>query len=112
MELKQELKVYKPFLKEMGGLANVVRQSGVSSPSMDELCERASRTQTAMQNWLDVDDVIAGEDYPDAQLLLDRMRVARQRWPKAAELPERVQALSALVEAYYESGENPKQRVL
>lgn len=99
-------------LSDLGTLATNVRASGISTPSMAELTERASRTQTALQNWLDVDDVIASEDYPDAQLLLDRMRVAQQRWPKAAELPTRVQELTAQVEAYYESGENAKQRVL
>ena len=79
---------------------------------MAELSDRASRTQTAMQNWLDVDESLAREDYPDAQLLVDRMRVANQRWPQASELPERVAELARLVEAYYESGENQKQRVL
>jgi PAS domain S-box-containing protein len=99
-------------LAAMGDLASSVGASSISSPSMAELGERASRTQTAIQSWLDVDDVIASEDYPDVQMLLDRMRVAQQRWPKAAELPSRVVDLNERVEAYYESGENSKQRVL
>ena len=62
---------------------------------MAELTERVSRTQTAIQNWLDVDDVIAREDYPDAQLLLDRMRCAtNSAGPDADELPGRVQSSS------------------
>jgi hypothetical protein len=40
------------------------------------------------------------------------MRVATSRWPFPGRLPERVQALARRVEAYYESGENPKQPVL
>jgi CheY-like chemotaxis protein len=99
-------------LASLADFAGEVGASGVSSPSMAELAERVSRTQTAMQNWLDVDDAIARDDYPDAQGLLDRMRVANSRWPRAGELPQRVQDLAARVEAYYESGENDRQRVL
>jgi hypothetical protein len=79
---------------------------------MAELADRASRSQTAIQNWLDVDDRLVAEDYPDAQMLMDRMRLASQRWPRSDKLPERVHALGSVVEAYYESGENPRQRVL
>ena len=79
---------------------------------MAELQDRALRSQTAVQNWLDVDDRLSAEDYPDAQMLMDRMRVASQRWPHSDKLPERVHALAKTVEAYYESGENPRQRVL
>jgi hypothetical protein len=79
---------------------------------MAELTERVSRTQTAVQSWLDVDDLLVRESYPDAQLLLDRMRLASQRWPAAEELPSRVRELGERVEAYYESGENPGKRVL
>ena len=50
--------------------------------------------------------------YPDAQLLLDRMRVATDRWPDADSMPERVVELQQLVEIYYESGENPRKSVL
>jgi hypothetical protein len=79
---------------------------------MAELSDRASRSQTAIQNWLDVDERLSAEEYPDAQMLMDRMRVAGQRWPRSDKLPERVNALAKIVEAYYESGENPRQRVL
>jgi FixJ family two-component response regulator len=99
-------------LDEIPALLEEVRRSGIDSPGMAELSERASRTQTALQNWLDVDDILAREDYPDAQSLLDRMRLATQRWPRPEELPARVRELAQRVEAYYESGENPKQRVL
>ena len=52
------------------------------------------------------------EEFPDAQLLMERMRLAGERWPLADRLPERVRALGRQVETYYEPGENPKQRVL
>jgi CheY-like chemotaxis protein len=86
--------------------------SRVASPGMAELGERISRALTAIENWIDVDDALASEDYPDAQLLQDRMRVSMARWPLADEIPERVRELARRVEEYYESGENPKQRVL
>jgi len=79
---------------------------------MAELEERVSRTRTAIQNWLDVDDLMARQEYPDAQLLLDRMRVASHRWPDPDSLPGRVLDLHRAVESYYESGENPRKRVL
>jgi FixJ family two-component response regulator len=103
---------FEEALDDLSKLDDEVRSSGISSPSMAELCERVSRGRTALQNWLDVDDAMAADDYPDAQLLLDRMRVASQRWPRANELPGRVTALARSVEAYYESGENPRERVL
>jgi CheY-like chemotaxis protein len=93
-------------------LAAEAKGSGVASPAMDELAERASRSATAIDHWLAVDDAIAREDYPDAQLLRERMRVATSRWPLPDRLPPRVQELARRVEAYYESGENPKQPVL
>ncbi|MGH0036160.1 MAG: response regulator [Myxococcota bacterium] len=99
-------------IQDLHGLVADVQSTGISSSGMAELSERARRSQTAMQNWLDVDDAMAREDYPDAQLLLDRMRVAAQRWPRDGQLPGRVAELAGRVEAYYESGENPKQRVL
>ena len=99
-------------LLQLAALAEAVRGSGVASASMAELTERVSRTQTAIQNWLDVDDVLAREDYPDAQLLMDRMRVASERWPSTEELPARVRELTGQVESYYESGENSGKRVL
>jgi CheY-like chemotaxis protein len=99
-------------LEEIPALIDEVRRSGIDSPGMAELTERASRTQTALQGWLDVDDILAREDYPDAQALIDRMRLATQRWPRPDEVPGRVRELARRVEAYYESGENNRQRVL
>jgi CheY-like chemotaxis protein len=99
-------------VKELRELADKARSASARSPGMAELEERAARTITALQNWLDVEDTLAREDYPDAQLLLDRMRVALARWPLPEAVPGPVSQLGRLVEAYYESGENPKQRVL
>jgi elongation factor P hydroxylase len=67
---------------------------------------------TSVDNWLDVDDALAGQDFPDAQLLQDRIRVSMARWPLPNAIPARVRALAQRVEEYYESGENSKQRVL
>lgn len=97
---------------ELRRIADCARASRIDSPGMSELAERASRTVTALENWISVDDAMAAEAYPDAQLLLDRMRVARARWPLGDELPGRVRELARRVEAYYESGENAKQRTL
>ncbi|NNL65679.1 MAG: response regulator [Myxococcales bacterium] len=99
-------------VKDLGGIAHEARTASVRSAGMAELAERAERTITAMQNWLDVDDTLAREDYPDAQLLLDRMRVALARWPLPEAVPAPVTELASRVEAYYESGENPRKRVL
>ena len=99
-------------LEQLGVLAGEVSASGIDSAGMSTLTERVSRSRTAIQNWLDVDDELARNDYPDAQLLIDRMRVATQRWPYGDELPEPVRELARRVEAYYESGENPRERVL
>jgi CheY-like chemotaxis protein len=99
-------------LQELGEFATKVTQSGIASPGMVELGERISRTRTAVENWLAVDDALAREGYPDARLLVERMRVAISRWPLPEEVPERVRRLSERVEAYYQSGENPGQRVL
>jgi len=93
-------------------LADEAKGSGVGSPAMAELAERASRSATAIDHWLTVDDALARDDYPDAQLLRERIRVATSRWPLPDRLPPRVQELARRVEAYYESGENPKQPVL
>ncbi len=106
---RSELEVALDHLAE---LQDQVKASEVSSASMAELGERVSRTRTAVQNWLDVDDTLAREDYPDAQTLQDRMQVASQRWPRSGELPVRVQSLAERVADYYESGENPRERVL
>jgi len=79
---------------------------------MIELEERISRTRTAIENWLAVDDALVREGYPDARILLERMRVGLSRWPLPEEIPERVQVLAERVEAYYQTGENPGQPVL
>ena len=97
---------------ELRRLAHDVRASRVASPGMEELAERASRTVTALENWLAVDDALASEAYPDAQVLLDRMRIALARWPLPEALPRRVGELARRVESYYESGENPRARTL
>jgi len=97
---------------QLRSLAEEVRNSRIDSPGMEQLAERLSRTLTAVENWLDVDDALATEEFPDAQLLLDRMRVATTRWPNADSLPAQVRELAKSVEQYYESGENPQQRVL
>ncbi len=84
----------------------------VESASMSELVERVSRTRTAIGNWLDVDDKLVSEEYPDAQLLRDRLNVASQRWPRSESPPARVVRLMQAVEDYYETGENPRARIL
>jgi CheY-like chemotaxis protein len=98
--------------EQLRALRAEVRGSRIDSPGMEQLAERVSRTLTAIENWIDVDDALGSEDYPDAQLLLDRMRVATTRWPLADRLPERVRDLARAVDQYYESGENSKQRIL
>jgi CheY-like chemotaxis protein len=98
--------------EHLRGLSEEVRNSRIDSPGMGQLAERISRTLTAIENWLDVDDAIAQEDFPDAQLLLDRMRISTTRWPLVDRLPARIRELARSVEQYYESGENPKQRIL
>ena len=98
--------------RHISDLGERVTGVGIASANMSELAERVSRTQTAVGNWLDVDDALAGEDYPDATMLRDRLNIAAQRWPQGAELPERVVALSRAVERYYETGENARRRVL
>lgn len=99
-------------LSELRRLAERVSGSSVDSPGMAEIAERVRRTSTAVDYWLAVDDALAREDFPEAQLLLDRMRLAASRWPLPDRIPERVRELARRVESYYESGENPKQRVL
>jgi CheY-like chemotaxis protein len=85
---------------------------GIESPGMAELGERISRTQTALEYWLAVDDALVREGYPDARLLVERMRIATSRWPLPEDVPERVRALAHRVDAYYQTGENPGQPVL
>lgn len=99
-------------LESLAQLSDQVGASHISSPSMAHLEQLVSRTRTAIQSWLEVDDTLGREDYPDAQLLIERMRVANDRWPHEDDLPARVVELGKRVEAYYESGENPKERVL
>ena len=70
-------------LSELEGLGERVRSARVDSANMSELGERLSRTRTAIGSWLDVDDSLAGDDFPDAQLLRDRLNVALQRWPSS-----------------------------
>jgi PAS domain-containing protein len=97
--------------REITKLVRDAGTEGVASPGRTELRDRATRTLTAIEYWLAVDDTLAREAFPDAQPLLDRMRLANQRWPQER-LPERVRELARRVESYYESGENPKQPVL
>jgi len=99
-------------LQELGEFATKVRQSGIASPGMVELAERISQTRTAIEHWLAVDEALVREGYPDARLLVERMRVAGSRWPLPEGIPERVRMLGERVEAYYQSGENPGQPVL
>ena len=108
-ELRPELERSQDALRELLG---TVTESSVESPGMGELAQRLSRTVTSIDNWLDVDEALTGQDFPDAQLLQDRIRVAMARWPLPDEIPERVRVLAHRVEEYYESGENTKQRVL
>jgi CheY-like chemotaxis protein len=97
---------------ELAELQKRVAQSGIASPGMAELGERISRTRTAVENWVAVDDALAREGYPDARLLVERMRVAASRWPLPDEVPEPVRRLGQRVETYYQTGENPGQHVL
>jgi CheY-like chemotaxis protein len=97
---------------ELGKLSQQLRDKLVSAPGMGELRERTNRTLTAIEHWLTVDDALAREDFPDAQLLRERMRVAGARWPLGGRLPPRVKELAQRVETYYESGDNPKRAVL
>ena len=103
-------------LEQAGGelrkLAEQIHASPVASADMATLADRMSRTITALENWLAVDDAMAQEAFPDAQLLMDRLRVAQARWPLPQQVPARVRELARRVEAYYESGDNPKQRIL
>jgi CheY-like chemotaxis protein len=97
---------------ELGKLSQQLREKQIVAPGMGELRERTNRTLTAIDHWLTVDDSLAREDYPDAQLLRERMRVASARWPLSGRLPARVKELAQRVETYYDSGENPKRAVL
>ena len=93
-------------------LADEAGSLHMDTSGLGELGERITRTVTAIENWLDVDDALAGESYPDAQLLQDRMRIATARWPAPDRVPSKVRELARGVADYYESGENPKKRLL
>ncbi len=99
-------------LVELRALQGQVSGSTIGSPGMAALADRISRSQTAIEYWLEIDESLAREEYPEAQLLLDRTRIAVSRWPLPDQLPVRVRDLARRVEAYYESGENSKQRTL
>jgi FixJ family two-component response regulator len=86
-------------------LAEDIRRSKVQSSGMSELAERVSRTRTALDNWLEVDDALTREGYPDARVLQERMRISLARWPLRDEVPARVLDLAKRVEDYYETGE-------
>lgn len=107
--LREELE---KALEALAALDERVSEARVESANMSELVERVSRTRTAIGNWLDVDDALVGEEFPDAQLLRDRLNVASHRWPSAESPPERVVQLTQAVEEYYETGENPRERIL
>jgi CheY-like chemotaxis protein len=106
-ELRTELEKAR---KQLGALSEEVGNSRIESPGMGQLAERLSRTLTAIENWIDVDESLANEEFPDAQVLLDRMRIATTRWPLVDRLPAGVRELVKQVDQYYESGENPKRR--
>jgi CheY-like chemotaxis protein len=84
----------------------------VQSPDMAALEEQLAQAQTALENWLAVDEALAQDSYPDARMLVDRMRLAMSRWPRPDAVPERVRELARRVETYYDSGENPGKRIL
>jgi FixJ family two-component response regulator len=86
-------------------LSEDIRRSKVQSAGMSELAERVSRTRTALDNWLEVDDALTREGYPDARVLQERMRISLARWPLRDEVPARVVELAKRVEDYYETGE-------
>jgi CheY-like chemotaxis protein len=103
---------FETALAELAELDERVSAARVESANMSELVERVSRTRTAIGNWLDVDDALAGDEYPDAQLLRDRLNVASHRWPRSEPQPERIVDLTRAVENYYETGENSRERIL
>lgn len=101
--------------RSIAELRELQRRTGephVQSPDMVRLAERIARARTALENWLAVDEALATEEIPDARLLLERVRLAHSRWPLPNGLPDRVRELARCVETYYESGENPRRRIL
>lgn len=107
--LREELETAQASLAALG---ERISSGGIDSANMSELGERVSRTRTAIGNWLDVDDALAENEYPDAQLMRDRLNMASRRWPRSEAPPARVVKLMRAVEEYYETGENPRVRVL
>lgn len=99
-------------LASLAKLGERVAGAHIESANMSELGQRVSRAQTAIGNWLDVDETLATEEFPDVQLLRDRMKVAEQRWARSDALPARIVMLGRKVEDYYESGENNRERTL
>jgi CheY-like chemotaxis protein len=97
---------------QLAELGEAVRGAAVQTPGMKELGDRISRTRTSLENWLAVDDALANEEFPDAQVLQDRMHVASARWPLGDELPARVADLARRVADYYESGEQIREATL
>lgn len=99
-------------LAALTSLGERVTSARIESANMSELAERVSRTRTAISSWLDVDEALAVEEFPDAQLLRDRMKIAAGRWPHADPQPSGIARLARRVEDYYESGENTGERTL
>jgi len=99
-------------LAALSSLGERVKAARIESANMTELAERVSRTRTAIESWLDVDDTLSVEEYPDAQILRDRMKIAAQRWPHSDPVPKGIARLARKVEDYYESGENGRDRIL
>jgi len=97
---------------QLAELGEAVRGAAVQTPGMKELVDRISRTRTSLENWLAVDDALTHDEFPDAQVLQDRMRVASARWPLGDELPARVADLARRVADYYESGEQIREATL
>jgi CheY-like chemotaxis protein len=97
---------------QLAELGEEVAGSAVHTPGMKELADRISRARTSVENWLAVDDALSKEEFPDAQVLQDRMRVANARWPLGDELPPRVADLAQRVADYYESGEQIREAIL
>jgi CheY-like chemotaxis protein len=93
-------------------ISEEIRRSSVQSAGMSELSERVSRTRTALDNWLEVDDAMARQGFPDAHLLQERMRISLARWPLRDEVPARVKDLARCVDEYYETGEKAGRSVL
>ncbi|MFO0689426.1 MAG: response regulator [Myxococcota bacterium] len=99
-------------LATLSALGDRVTGARIESANMSELAERVSRTRTAISSWLDVDEALAVEEFPDAQLLRDRMKIAAGRWPHSDPPPKGIARLARRVEDYYESGENTGERTL